>query len=110
MASTTGRGQPLLGGDAAGQSERFLLAKIQLDHLHEVWVADEEADLEAGFHALVTKPLDIRVEACQAAGVGALTFGDAVDPASPVSALLRGHDLARRKPSLGTSPHVFYIL
>ena len=50
------------------------------------------------------------VEACEGAGVGALVFGDAGDPGSAVSALLRGHDLARRKPALGTSPHVFYIL
>jgi Fe-S-cluster-containing dehydrogenase component len=50
------------------------------------------------------------VEACQAIDVGALVFGDAADPGSAVSALLRGNDLARRKPSLGTSPHVFYIL
>ncbi len=50
------------------------------------------------------------VEACQAIGVGALTFGDAADPGSPVSALLRSNDLARRRPGLGTSPHVFYIL
>jgi molybdopterin-containing oxidoreductase family iron-sulfur binding subunit len=50
------------------------------------------------------------VEACDAANVGALVFGDAADPGSAVSALLRGHDLARRKPTLGTSPHVFYIL
>ncbi len=50
------------------------------------------------------------VEACRATGCGALVFGDAGDPGSAVSALLRGHDLARRKPALGTSPHVFYIL
>ena len=50
------------------------------------------------------------VEACDALGVRALTFGDAADPGSAVAALLRTHDLARRKPSLGTSPHVFYVL
>ncbi len=48
--------------------------------------------------------------ACEAIGCGALTFGDLGDPASPVSALLREHDVARRKPELGTSPHVFYLL
>jgi molybdopterin-containing oxidoreductase family iron-sulfur binding subunit len=50
------------------------------------------------------------VEACEGIGCGALVFGDAADPASPVSALLREQDLARRKPELGTSPHVFYVL
>jgi molybdopterin-containing oxidoreductase family iron-sulfur binding subunit len=50
------------------------------------------------------------VEACEGIGCGALVFGDAADPASPVSALLRANGVARRKPELGTSPHVFYIL
>ncbi len=50
------------------------------------------------------------VEACEGIGCGALVFGDANDPGSPVSALLRANDVARRKPELGTSPHVFYIL
>jgi len=50
------------------------------------------------------------VEACEGIGCGALTFGDLGDPASPVSALLRENDVARRKPELGTSPHVFYLL
>ncbi|MGZ6142694.1 MAG: sulfate reduction electron transfer complex DsrMKJOP subunit DsrO [Myxococcales bacterium] len=47
------------------------------------------------------------VTACDS---GALTFGDAGDPDSPVSKLLRTADVARRKPELGTSPHVFYVL
>jgi Fe-S-cluster-containing dehydrogenase component len=50
------------------------------------------------------------VEACEGIGCGALAFGDLGDPASPVSVLLREHDVARRKPELGTSPHVFYLL
>jgi Fe-S-cluster-containing dehydrogenase component len=50
------------------------------------------------------------VEACEGIGCGALVFGDVNDPSSPVAALLREHDVARRKPELGTSPHVFYIL
>ena len=50
------------------------------------------------------------VEACEAIGCGALAFGDLGDPASPVSVLLRERDVARRKPELGTSPHVFYLL
>ena len=50
------------------------------------------------------------VEACEGIGCGALVFGDAADPGSAVAALLREHDVARRKPELGTSPHVFYIL
>jgi len=50
------------------------------------------------------------VEACEGIGCGALTFGDLGDPDSAVSALVREHDVARRKPELGTSPHVFYLL
>ncbi len=50
------------------------------------------------------------VEACEGIGCGALVFGDVSDPASPVSVLLATHDAARRKPELGTSPHVFYLL
>ena len=50
------------------------------------------------------------VEACEGIGCGALAFGDAGDPNSAVSALLRENPVARRKPELGTSPHVFYIL
>ncbi len=50
------------------------------------------------------------VEACEGIGCGALVFGDAADPASAVSALLRDQPVARRRAGLGTSPHVFYIL
>ncbi len=50
------------------------------------------------------------VEACEATGCGALVFGDASDPGSPVAALLRDNGVLRRKPELGTLPHVFYIL
>jgi Fe-S-cluster-containing dehydrogenase component len=50
------------------------------------------------------------VEACAASGCCALTFGDAADPDSEVSKLLRSTDVARRHPELGTSPHVFYVL
>jgi molybdopterin-containing oxidoreductase family iron-sulfur binding subunit len=50
------------------------------------------------------------VDACEKANCGALIFGDVGDPASPVSALLRTTNVARRKPGLGTAPHVFYIL
>jgi Fe-S-cluster-containing dehydrogenase component len=50
------------------------------------------------------------VEACEAIGCGALVFGDAADPASPVAALLAGDQVVRRRPGLGTSPHVFYLL
>ena len=49
------------------------------------------------------------VEACEAIGCGALVFGDVGDPASAVSALVRG-PVTRRRPELGTSPHVFYVL
>jgi len=50
------------------------------------------------------------VEACEGIGCGALVFGDVADPTSAVSALVRGNPVARRKPEIGTSPHVFYIL
>jgi len=50
------------------------------------------------------------VEACEGLSCGALIFGDAGDPGSPVSALLRERAMARRRPQLGTSPHVFYVL
>jgi molybdopterin-containing oxidoreductase family iron-sulfur binding subunit len=50
------------------------------------------------------------VEACEAIGCSALVFGDAADPTSPVSALIASNPVARRKPGLGTSPHVFYLL
>ena len=58
--------------------------------------------------ALGQRPLC--VEACEGIGCGALVFGDTADPASAVTALLRDNGVARRKPELGTSPHVFYIL
>ncbi len=50
------------------------------------------------------------VEACEGIGCGALVFGDLGDPSSAVAALVRDNEVARRKPELGTSPHVFYIL
>ncbi len=50
------------------------------------------------------------VEACEGIGCGALVFGDLGDPSSAVSRLVRENEVARRKPEIGTSPHVFYIL
>ena len=50
------------------------------------------------------------VEACQGIGCGALVFGDLGDPGSAVSVLVRGNQVVRRRPGIGTSPHVFYIL
>ena len=50
------------------------------------------------------------VEACEGIGCGALVFGDLGDEGSAVSALVRGREVTRRKPELGTSPHVFYLL
>ena len=50
------------------------------------------------------------VEACERIQCGALTFGDAGDPNSAVAALLRANNVVRRRPNLGTAPHVFYIL
>jgi len=58
--------------------------------------------------ALGKRPLC--VEACEARNCGALVFGDALDPGSPVAALLRERQLTRRRPEIGTSPHVFYLL
>ncbi|MBU0740759.1 4Fe-4S dicluster domain-containing protein [bacterium] len=51
------------------------------------------------------------VEACAAAGnEGVLLFGDLNDPESDVSRALRTANTIRRKPSLGTAPHIFYIV
>jgi Fe-S-cluster-containing dehydrogenase component len=50
------------------------------------------------------------VEASRAEGCNALTFGDLLDPDSEVSRLLRKHNTIRRKPELGTSPMVYYIV
>jgi molybdopterin-containing oxidoreductase family iron-sulfur binding subunit len=51
------------------------------------------------------------VEACRrVAGPGAIVFGDLADPESEVSNLLRTTNTIRRKPSLGTAPHVFYVV
>jgi molybdopterin-containing oxidoreductase family iron-sulfur binding subunit len=58
--------------------------------------------------AVGQKPLC--VEACERIGCDALAFGDLGDPDSRVSSILRNGDVARRKPELGTSPHVFYLL
>lgn len=49
------------------------------------------------------------VEACAKAGVEALTFGDLADPDSEIARLVRTRDVERRRPTLGTSPHVFYL-
>jgi len=57
----------------------------------------------------VGKP-PVCVEESERVGCGALVFGDAGDPGSAVSAILREALVVRRKPALGTSPHVFYIL
>ncbi|MBL7040318.1 MAG: 4Fe-4S dicluster domain-containing protein [Pirellulaceae bacterium] len=43
-------------------------------------------------------------------GDGALTFGNLADPSSDVCRLLAKEHTIVRKPSLGTSPNVFYIL
>jgi Fe-S-cluster-containing dehydrogenase component len=47
------------------------------------------------------------VENCQH---GALVFGDASDPNSPVRKLLKDRFFIRRKAHLGTEPHVFYLV
>ncbi|MEW5925536.1 MAG: 4Fe-4S dicluster domain-containing protein, partial [Candidatus Zixiibacteriota bacterium] len=40
----------------------------------------------------------------------ALHFGDLEDPESEIRALLRENYAIRRKPGLGTSPEVYYIV
>lgn len=51
------------------------------------------------------------VEAAQQAGKKqGLVFGDLMDPKSEVRLLLREHYTIRRKPELGTSPNVYYIV
>jgi len=50
------------------------------------------------------------VEACHEARIGAMAFGDVSDPHSEVSELLRTRHTIRRKPGLGTAPHIFYIV
>jgi molybdopterin-containing oxidoreductase family iron-sulfur binding subunit len=50
------------------------------------------------------------VEACRQRGPGALVFGDLNDPESEVARLLRTRLSIRRKPGLGTGPHVFYLV
>ncbi len=52
------------------------------------------------------------VEACDKAGIGALTFGDISDPGSSVRKLVQSADrvVLRRKPELGTRPQVYYLV
>ena len=52
----------------------------------------------------------ICVDTCKATGNGALVFGDLSDPTSEVRQRLATRFALRRKPSLGTSPNVFYLL
>jgi Fe-S-cluster-containing dehydrogenase component len=48
--------------------------------------------------------------ACVEASGGAIAFGDLEDPASEVRELLKSNYTVRRKPGLGTSPAVYYII
>ena len=48
--------------------------------------------------------------ACVEASEGILTFGDLEDPDSDVRHLLKENYTIRRKPNLGTSPSVYYIV
>ncbi|MBI2838756.1 MAG: 4Fe-4S dicluster domain-containing protein [Acidobacteria bacterium] len=50
------------------------------------------------------------VEACQAAGFGALLFGDPDEPGAEIGRALRARDALRRSPALGTAPQVFYLV
>lgn len=48
--------------------------------------------------------------ACVEASEGAIAFGDLSDPDSEIRELLRTNYTIRRKPELGTSPSVYYIV
>jgi len=50
------------------------------------------------------------VEASQRVGCGALMFGDLYNPASGLMQTLKSRHNIRRKPFLGTEPHVFYLV
>lgn len=50
------------------------------------------------------------VEACQKNGNGAMMFGDLGEKDSDIARVLASTYVIRRKPSLGTLPHVFYIV
>jgi len=50
------------------------------------------------------------VEACRERGNGAMMFGDLAKMGSEVMETLRTHHSIRRKPGLGTAPHVFYLV
>ena len=49
------------------------------------------------------------VETCQKRGTAALTFGDLEDANSPLRQQLATRQVLRRRPALGTEPHVFYL-
>jgi tetrathionate reductase subunit B len=49
------------------------------------------------------------VEACEKAGIGALSVGNLNDPASNVSRLIRDNSVKRLRDGLGTEPKVYYI-
>jgi len=59
---------------------------------------------------LAKKQAPLCVEACQKTGARALAFGNLYDEYSEVGMLLKRAHTIRRKPSLGTQPHVFYIV
>jgi molybdopterin-containing oxidoreductase family iron-sulfur binding subunit len=59
---------------------------------------------------LAENKLPACVEACARAQIGAITFGDINDRHSQVAELLRTRHTIRRKPGLGTAPHIFYIV
>jgi molybdopterin-containing oxidoreductase family iron-sulfur binding subunit len=50
------------------------------------------------------------VETCEKQANGSMVFGDLADKHSPVAELLATAHTIRRKPGLGTQPHVFYIV
>lgn len=50
------------------------------------------------------------VEAATKRGCGAILWGDLDEPEGPLAQALRSRNVIRRRPSLGTDPHVFYLL
>ncbi|MDH5297769.1 MAG: 4Fe-4S dicluster domain-containing protein [Desulfobulbaceae bacterium] len=48
--------------------------------------------------------------ACVEASAGAMIFGDLNNPSDPINEVLKGNFTIQRKPNLGTSPSLFYII
>jgi molybdopterin-containing oxidoreductase family iron-sulfur binding subunit len=61
---------------------------------------------------LAKRQIPACVESCQKQNGddAALSFGNLYDPNSSVAKMLRENHAIRRKPTLGTEPHVFYVV